>query len=90
VISIDVARLDESYLEFKAKGETYTLFSPLVEYLSKDPDVEYVQFDVDHPLQENVTFKVKVRRGNPLDAVKRAVEAILRDLEELEKGFFPQ
>lgn len=79
-------RLDDRYLEVRVKGESYTLFSPLVEYLSNDPDVEYVQFDVDHPLQENVYFKLKVRRGTPLEAVQRAVNTILADLEELEKG----
>jgi DNA-directed RNA polymerase, subunit L (EC 2.7.7.6) len=88
VFNLEVLRLDDSYLEIKVKGETYTLFSPLVEYLSNDPDVEYVQFDVDHPLQENVYFKVKVRRGNPLEVVQRAVNAILTDLEELERSFF--
>ncbi|MCU7788719.1 DNA-directed RNA polymerase subunit L [Pyrobaculum sp. 3827-6] len=88
MLQIEILKLDDRYLEIKARGDTYTLFSPLVEYLSNDPDVEYVQFDVDHPLQENVYFKIKVRRGNPLEAVQRAVNAILSDLEELEKSFF--
>jgi DNA-directed RNA polymerase subunit L len=86
VFNLEILRLDDKHLEIKAKGESYTLFSPLVEYLSNDPDVEYVQFDVDHPLQENVYFKLKVRRGTPLEAVQRAVNTILADLEELEKG----
>ncbi|AET31680.1 DNA-directed RNA polymerase subunit L [Pyrobaculum ferrireducens] len=88
MLQIEILKLDDRYLEIKARGDTYTLFSPLVEYLSNDPDVEYVQFDVDHPLQENVYFKIKMKRGNPLDAVQRAVNAILSDLEELEKSFF--
>jgi DNA-directed RNA polymerase subunit L len=86
VFNLEILRLDDRYLEIKVKGESYTLFSPLVEYLSNDPDVEYVQFDVDHPLQENVYFKLKVRRGSPLEAVQRAVNTILADLEELEEG----
>jgi DNA-directed RNA polymerase subunit L len=86
VFILEILRLDDRYLEIRVKGESYTLFSPLVEYLSNDPDVEYVQFDVDHPLQENVYFKLKVRRGTPLEAVQRAVNTILADLEELEKG----
>jgi len=86
VFNLEILRLDDKHLEIKVKGESYTLFSPLVEYLSNDPDVEYVQFDVDHPLQENVYFKLKVRRGTPLEAVQRAVNTILADLEELEEG----
>ncbi|ABL88951.1 DNA-directed RNA polymerase, subunit L [Pyrobaculum islandicum DSM 4184] len=88
MLQLEILKLDDKYLEVKVRGETYTLFSPLVEYLSNDPDVEYVQFDVDHPLQENVYFKVKVRRGNPIEVVQRAVNAIISDLEELEKSFF--
>ena len=86
MLNLEILRLDDKHLEVKLKGESYTLFSPLVEYLSNDPDVEYVQFDVDHPLQENVYFKLKVRRGTPLEAVQRAVNTILTDLEELEKS----
>ena len=86
MFNLEILRLDDKYLEIKVKGESYTLFSPLVEYLTNDPDVEYVQFDVDHPLQENVYFKLKVRKGTPLEAVQRAVNTILTDLEELEKG----
>jgi DNA-directed RNA polymerase subunit L len=86
VLNLEILRLDDKHLEIKVKGESYTLFSPLVEYLSNDPAVEYVQFDVDHPLQENVYFKLKVRRGTPLEAVQRAVNTILTDLEELEKS----
>ena len=86
MFNLVILRLDDKHLEMKVRGESYTLFSPLVEYLSSDPDVEYVQFDVDHPLQENVYFKLKVRRGTPLEAVQRAVNTILADLEELEEG----
>lgn len=88
MFSLEIVKIDETSLEIKVKGETYTLFSPLVEYLSNDPDVEYVQFDVDHPLLENAYFKVKVKRGSPLEVVERAVKSILSDLEELERGFF--
>ncbi|MEM4651094.1 MAG: DNA-directed RNA polymerase subunit L [Pyrobaculum sp.] len=86
MLNLEILRLDDRYLEIRVRGESYTLFSPLVEYLSNDPDVEYVQFDVDHPLQENIYFKLKVRRGTPLEAVQRAVNTILADLEELEKS----
>lgn len=86
MMSIEIVKIDERYLELKTKGETYTLFSPLVEYLSEDPDVEYVTFDVGHPLLEDVTFRIKTRAGSPLDALKRAVQAIVSDLESLERS----
>ncbi|MEM0370294.1 MAG: DNA-directed RNA polymerase subunit L [Pyrobaculum sp.] len=87
MLSIEVLNIDERSIEIKVKGETYTLFSPLVEYLSKDPDVQYVQLDVDHPLLENTYFKIGVRKGSPLEVLERTINTILKDLEELEKGF---
>ena len=86
MMSIEIVKADDHYLELKTKGETYTLFSPLVEYLSEDPDGEYVTFDVGHPLLEDVTFRLKTRNGSPLDALRRAVQAIIGDLEALEKS----
>ncbi|MBP1449497.1 MAG: DNA-directed RNA polymerase subunit L [Thermoproteus sp.] len=86
MMPLELVKLDARYLELKARGETYTLFSPLVEYLSMDPDVEYVVFDVGHPLLEDVTFKLKTRNGTPLEALRRAAQAILRDLDALEKS----
>jgi len=85
VLKLEVVRVAEDYIEFRAEGETHTLFSPLVEYLSMDPEVEYVTYDVDHPLLERVTFRLKTRGSNPLEVVRRVVERILRDLEELER-----
>ncbi len=86
-MEVEVLRLDDKYLELRARGDTYTLFSPIVEYLSNDPQVEYVQLDVDHPLMESVYFKMKTRGGNPLEILQKTIDTILTHVEELERGF---
>ncbi len=86
-MNIDIVRYDEKYLEIKVKGETYTLFVPLVNVLSKDPDVEYISFDVDHPLTENVTFRLRTRI-DPLAVVERAVSKVVEELKSIEGQLF--
>ncbi|MFB6470406.1 MAG: DNA-directed RNA polymerase subunit L [Vulcanisaeta sp. AZ3] len=87
MIKINIVKAEENYLEVIVQGETYTLFAPLVEYLLKNPDVEYAMFDVDHPLTQNVRFKIKTKSKPPLDVIKEAVSAIMNDINEMEKGF---
>ncbi|WP_054853162.1 DNA-directed RNA polymerase subunit L [Vulcanisaeta distributa] len=88
MIKISIVRAEDNYLEAVVQGETYTLFAPLIEYLLKRPDVEYAMYDVDHPLTQNVRFRIKTKGGKPpLDVIKDAVNAILKDIEELENGF---
>ncbi|BDR93260.1 DNA-directed RNA polymerase subunit L [Vulcanisaeta souniana JCM 11219] len=87
VIKISIVKAEDSYLEAVIQGETYTLFAPLIEYLLKKPDVEYAMYDVDHPLTQNVRFKIRTKGRPPLDVIKEAVNDVLRDIEELEKGF---
>ncbi len=87
MISLDIVRYDGKYLEVRVKGETYTLFVPLVNALSKDPDVEYISFDVDHPLTENVTFRLKAR-VDPLAVVERAVAKVVEELRSIEGQLF--
>lgn len=87
MIKINIVKAEENYLEVIVQGETYTLFAPLVEYLLKNPDVEYAMFDVDHPLTQNVRFKIKTKGKPPLDVIKETVNAIMNDINEMEKGF---
>ncbi len=83
MIRLDIVKYDEKYLEVKVKGETYTLFTPLINLLSRDPDVEHVSLDVDHPLTENVTFRVRAR-VDPLIVLERAVNRVIEELKSME------
>jgi len=87
VIKISVVKVEDNYLEAVVQGEAYTLFAPLVEYLLKRPDVEYAMYDVDHPLTQNVRFRIKTKGKSPLDVIKETVSEIMRDIEDMEKGF---
>ncbi|OYT25311.1 MAG: DNA-directed RNA polymerase subunit L [Thermoprotei archaeon ex4572_64] len=85
MLRVRVTRLEDNYLEAIVQGETHTLFAPLIDYLLKHPDVEYAMYDVDHPLLQNVKFRLKTRSRNPVDILREVINSIISDVEELEK-----
>ncbi len=82
-LQVSVLKYEKNYLELAVKGETHTLFAPLVEYLLKHPDVEYAMYDVDHPLLQNVKFRLKTRSRDPVEVLKEVVSIIVKDIDEL-------
>ncbi len=85
MLRVRVTRLEDNYLEAIVQGETHTLFAPLTDYLLKHPDVEYAMYDVDHPLLQNVKFRLKTKNRNPVDILREVINNIISDVEELEK-----
>ncbi|WP_069807023.1 RpoL/Rpb11 RNA polymerase subunit family protein [Vulcanisaeta thermophila] len=87
MIKISIVKAEENYIEAVVQGETYTLFAPLIDYLLRNPNVEYAMYDVDHPLTRNVRFRIKTRGKPALEVLKETIGEILKDVEEMEKGF---
>lgn len=87
VIKISIVKAEENYIEAIVQGEAYTLFAPLIEYLLKNPHVEYAMYDVDHPLTQNVRFRIRTKDKPALEVLKETINEILRDIDEMERGF---
>ncbi len=62
-----------------------TLLRPLVDEMSMDDQVEKVQLIIRHPTLDNPVIYVKVRKGKPQAAFKRAAKKLEKVFEELEK-----
>lgn len=86
LMRITVVRSEENYLEVVIHDETYTLFSPLLEYLLKHPNVEYAMYNVDHPLTRNTRLRLRTRGRRPMEVMSEVVSQLIKDIEELEKG----
>jgi len=89
-LQINIIKYEERYLELIVRGETHTLFAPLIDYLLKHPDVEYAMYDVDHPLLQNVKFKLKTKSRDPVEVLKEAVAELLKDLDEFRDKLLKQ
>ncbi len=83
-MKIKVVKYEPNYLEIVVQKETHTLFEPLIEYLLQHPDVELATYDVDHPLLQNVKFRLKTRGRDPLDVLRETVHRVLAVISEFE------
>ncbi len=90
MLNLEIVKYDQNYLEVMVKGETHTLFAPLLEYLLKHPDVEIAMYDVDHPLLQNVRFRLKTRNRDPVDVLREVVQAILKDIDSIKEQLLSQ
>ncbi len=90
MLTISIVKYEKNYLELQVKGETHTLFAPLIEYLLKHPDVEYAMYDVDHPLLQNVKFRLKTKSRDPVEVIKEVVKQILNDVDTLKEAILSQ
>ena len=48
-------------------------------------EVEFVEWKVAHPLISNPEFYVRVSKGNVKKVVKKAIEELKKDIEDLQK-----
>ncbi len=90
MLNISIIKYEQNYLELQVKGETHTLFAPLLEYLLKHPDVEYAMYDVDHPLLQNVRFRIKTKSKDPVEVIKEVVKQITEDIDKLRDSILSQ
>ncbi|MBO4797351.1 MAG: DNA-directed RNA polymerase subunit L [Candidatus Methanomethylophilaceae archaeon] len=58
------------------KDANITLITPLMKALYDDSDVDMVRYVDKHPELSDRTLYVSVKKGNALDAIKRASRAV--------------
>jgi DNA-directed RNA polymerase subunit L len=84
-MELDVAKETKTEMEFVLKGEDHTFSKLLVSTLLKDPNVDVAQYDIPHPLVGEPTFYLKVKKGSPRDALKKATSSLKADIKSLTK-----
>ncbi|MBU1204164.1 MAG: DNA-directed RNA polymerase subunit L [Nanoarchaeota archaeon] len=86
---MEIKILDESKekIEFEIDGEDHTLCNALRDALWKNPNVEVAAYSVDHPLINKVKMVVAVSKGNPRDALLKAVEIIKKEFKMIGAEF---
>ena len=69
-------------LELEVLGEGETLLHSLREKLLSDNKVTVATYILGHPELENPTLYIKVSKGKPEDALKRALKALVTEYEQ--------
>ena len=72
-------------LEIEINGETETLLNPITHLLNENKDVEYASSMANHPLAVTRTLYIRMKAGDPQQALKKAVDAVLKDLKAFNK-----
>lgn len=60
---------------------------PLIAALLKDPDVEDALYYTGHPQLDKPTLTIRMKRGNPQDALKRVAEGLATEFSAAKQLF---
>lgn len=74
-------------LELEVTGENETMLNPITETLLKNKDVDYASYITDHPESNKRRLYLRVKKGEPLDILKKAVKQVESELKDFEKIF---
>ena len=90
-MNIRVLERGERSLRIEVSGDGHSLCNLVQEALLEDPSVEIAGYHRVHPLSDKFIIYVRVKEGDPDDAVLRAVERLkgrLKELHSLVEGAF--
>jgi len=86
-MELKVIKQDETTLILECKGETVTLTNVLREELWEDKSVSEAAQIKEHPYLSEPKVFVKVYRGSPTNALKKASDRIILKTEEFREKF---
>jgi|GEM_PF-609438 len=86
-MELNVVKEDEKSLLLECRGETITLTEALREHLWDVKSVTEAAQIKEHPYLAEPKIFVRVSQGSPVEALEKATENILEELEDFEKSF---
>lgn len=84
---VRILEAKENVVRIEIEGEDHTLLAPLTSKLLENEQVDIATYSIQHTLRSNPVLYVKMREGNPLEAVKSAVASLASEFEEFEKKY---
>ena len=75
-IDSDKSVFTETTATIAFKGTDTTLIIPLIDELNKNKDVKIVRFINKHPELEDTALYVEMKKGSPIDAIKKAADSV--------------
>ncbi|NPA76618.1 MAG: DNA-directed RNA polymerase subunit L [Candidatus Diapherotrites archaeon] len=82
-MDVKLLKRDDKAVEISVSGDK-TIAMLIRGYLLQDENVDFAAVAQDHPLVDEVRIFVRVKNGDPLDAVKSAIERAKADLIQLQ------
>ena len=74
-------------LELEITGENETMLNPITEKLLQNEDVDYASYIADHPESNKRRLYIRVKKGEPIELLKKALKQVEGELKDFEKTF---
>jgi len=74
-------------LELEITGENETMLNPITEKLLENEDVDYASYIADHPESNKRRLYIRVKKGEPIDLLKKALKEVESELKDFETNF---
>ncbi len=84
---IKILERKEKEVRIEIKGEDHSLLVPLTSKLLDNEKVDIVTYNIKYTLKSNPVLYVKMREGDPLEAVIAAVSSLASEFEEFERKY---
>lgn len=73
--------------ELEVIDENETILNPITHILSENDDVEYAACMTDHPLSNKRQLFIRMKKGSPDEALKKAVKYLDDEIKKFGKNF---
>ncbi len=82
-MDVKVVEIGNDYVKLIVKGEDHTFLNLLQHYLLEEEGVIIAKYNIPHPLVGEPELYVKTDGTDPIEAIKRANEKIVKVCDEL-------
>lgn len=85
--AIKILEKKENAVKIEIEGEDHTLLKPLTTVLLENEKVDIATYTIPHTLRSNPILYVKMKEGDPVEAIKSAVTSLAAEFEEFERKY---
>ena len=86
-MKLTIVKKEKDFVEVEVHGEGLAFVNAIKEELWNDENVVEAATIREHPYLSQPKIWVKVKKGDPIVAIKRAVKRLKEKIEELEKRY---
>lgn len=86
-MELQIVKKTKTELEIEITDENETILHPITHILSHNDDVEYATCMTDHPLANKRRLFIRVKKGDPVDVVKKTVKYLEDEIKNFGKNF---
>jgi DNA-directed RNA polymerase subunit L len=84
---IKIIEKSEKEARIEIEGEDHTLLVPLTSKLLENEKVDIVTYNIKYTLRSNPVLYVKMKEGDPVEAVVAAASSLAAEFEEFERKY---